>query len=168
MKNGFRRGFTLKNALTRLTDKIDKAVDKSLEQAAKDAADFLNQAVKTWKNQPEFIFRPEEGVKYTVQYSIVALGPDRTLAIWGYVDKGTEPHMIFPVKAKALRFRPNYSARTAPIAQADVGTGRSSGAYTYRQGVAHPGNEARDFAAYAALEAEQNIKRYLVYNLRKI
>lgn len=168
MKNGFRRGFTIQNALTRLTKKIDTAVDKSLEQASKNGADFLNQAVKTWKNQPEFIYRPEQGVKDTVQYSIVALGSGKTLAIWGYVDKGTEPHMIFPVKAKALRFRPNYSARTAPVAQADVGTGKSSGAYTYRQGVAHPGNEARDFAAYAALEAEQNLIVYLVYNLRKI
>lgn len=168
MPSSFRRGRTFIDALNDVEEAIDEAVDNALQRASNDAAESLNAVVNSWKNKPEFRAQKDQLDKSASRYVVLAMGPDKTLSIWGYVDKGTEPHLIFPVKAKALKFRTGYSARTAPIARADVGTGQASGPITYRAGVAHPGNEPRDFAAYTALEAEQNLINYLLYNLRKI
>ena len=68
--------------------------------------------------------------------------------IYGYVNSGTRPHTIVPVRAKALRFqwggKGSYMAKTTP-GVIGAHSGGSSGPIVYRQGVHHPGTKARGF-----------------------
>lgn len=64
--------------------------------------------------------------------------------IYTYVDKGTRPHLILPVRAKALRFQSGYKAKSVPNV---IGSqaGGPFGDDVFSKGVMHPGTEARNF-----------------------
>jgi hypothetical protein len=65
-----------------------------------------------------------------------------------FVDKGTRPHMIFPKRAKALRFtwggHGSYIAKTVP-GYITSRNGGPTGKQVFRKGVRHPGTEPRRF-----------------------
>lgn len=65
--------------------------------------------------------------------------------IYGYVDQGTRPHAIRPVRAKALRFQSGYKAKTAP-GVIGSGAGGPFGDTVFSKGVQHPGNAPRGFS----------------------
>lgn len=69
----------------------------------------------------------------------------RYAPIWIYVDKGTKPHEIAAKNVPLLKFQTGYSARTAPVAKYNQGTGTANGAWVTKAVVQHPGNEARKF-----------------------
>lgn len=98
----------------------------------------FNETTKTWNRKPVF----EEQIS-------LAGGPQveiyTTDEIYGYVDQGTRPHVIRPVKAKALRFQSGYKAKTIPGV---IGSqnGGSFGDTVFSKGVQHPGNAPRNFS----------------------
>jgi len=59
--------------------------------------------------------------------------------------KGPYPIPKIIVPGKFLRFRTGYSARTAPIAKFNVGTGMANGGWVTKKQVMHPGIKKRKF-----------------------
>ncbi len=105
--------------------------------------------VSDWENQPDFIVEP----KVSAQEIRVEVRPRKrrkASTIFGYVDRGTDgPYPIAPKarnKRERLAFQMGYSARTAPVAQAHVGSGSASGPWVFPQVVMHPGIKARLFS----------------------
>jgi len=64
--------------------------------------------------------------------------------VYYYVNHGTRPHRIYPVKAKALRFQVGYKAKTS-FTRLSSGKGGPFGATVYRKYVRHPGTKPRFF-----------------------
>lgn len=65
--------------------------------------------------------------------------------IYTYVDKGTRPHLILPVRAKALHFQSGYKAKSVPNVITSNMNGGPFGDDVFSKGVMHPGTEARNF-----------------------
>lgn len=112
-----------------------------VRRLAKNSAERSRRAfkstTKTWKRQPKFYSRRQVGE--TVSF---VAGTDDLVYKW--VNDGTKPHIIRPKKAKLLRFRSEYSAKTSPKV---IGSrpGGSYGPFVVAKMVKHPGTEARDF-----------------------
>lgn len=153
-----RKVASLKVALTQVEAQIRQAAIEASRAAVQKQVEHLTNVVRTWKNRPTFS-RSEKQRRGKTTVSLVIEGDEEAIAIFGYVDRGTKPHIIRPVRAKRLAFRSQYSAKTTPIANFDVGTGRATGPMQYRAEVNHPGNEARDFVAFAMLEAEDDFEQ---------
>lgn len=107
-------------------------------KAGNDIRKDFEETTKTWTNKPEF----------QVVYAVRPNGPEVLVGtdneIYRYVNEGTKPHPIFPVRAKALRFQAGYVAKTVP-GQLFSRAGGSFGNVVFRPYVMHPGTEARNF-----------------------
>jgi hypothetical protein len=117
----------------------------------------LSLVTRKWKNKVVFR-RQEKREKGEVIQEIVAEGTPEALAIFGYVDEGTEPHRIEPKKPGGrLVFNTPYQARTAPINKPNAGSGTSGNELVFSTGVDHPGNEARLFVDTSIAQAEDEL-----------
>ncbi len=107
-------------------------------KAGNDIRKDFEETTKTWSKKPEF----------QMVYAVRPNGPEVLVGtdneIYGYVNEGTKPHPIFPVRAKALRFQTGYVAKTVP-GQLFSRAGGASGDVVHRAYVMHPGTEARNF-----------------------
>jgi hypothetical protein len=146
-------------SIKRLEKRVLEGLAEVVDRVAENNRKKFELAVRNWKNRARFIKRPVSSDKGVIKKQVVAQGSAKVLAIFGYVDEGTEAHFIFPKNKKALRFSGSYSARTSPVANPNTGTGKSSGQTVFSQGVLHPGTEARDFTGYYALEAQEELTR---------
>ena len=93
-------------------------------------------------------------VKFEVLADLSGPGPyvivDTDDEIYGYVNNGTRPHLIFPKKPGGrLAFPSGYHDKTTPGV---IGShaGGSFGPTVFRPYVEHPGTEARNFDAIIA------------------
>lgn len=113
---------------------------------------YYKRVTAQWAGQPEFDVKVTfNGRKYSVTITPKGEFADR----WIWVDEGTDPHIIRPKRpGYPLRFKSGYNARTEPIAQANVGNGKSFGGTVSKYFVSHPGNEAREFSSAAARQIE--------------
>lgn len=137
------RNKTLVDAISQQDIEIKDQLRVELRAFGFDQMHWYEIVTAEWKRKPSFtvlVFVSKSEMGYTVQ----AIG--RNAEIWRYVDEGTEPHTIRPKGNYPLRFRGGYSARTAPVARFNVGSGESSGAWVSTYGVQHPGSEAREFS----------------------
>jgi len=100
-------------------------------------ADF-EKTTATWDHKVVF----EEQISLSGGPQVEVYTTDK---IYGYVDRGTRPHIIRPVKAKALRFQSGYKAKTMPGVIGSQGGG-SFGDTVFSKGVQHPGNAPRNFS----------------------
>ena len=123
----------------RFKDKAFKAaMAKAAKRAGKDIKKDFEATTKTWKHK----------VKFTVVSSVdpnveVLVGTDDE--IYGYVNYGTKPHLIFPKKpGGVLAFPSSYTAKTKPRVIGST-AGGPSGPIMIRPYVEHPGTEAREF-----------------------
>ena len=117
---------------------LERAIRNALNAAAKGAQVDFKVTTRTWSNKPEF--------------TIDASQPDRRIittdsAIYGYVDKGTRPHLIRPRKGKVLSWIGTaYGAKTTPNVIGSKGS-KNNNSVVYTKGpVQHPGNAARNFS----------------------
>lgn len=103
----------------------------------------FQKTTRGWETVVEFYIRA------TVTQSIaeVTVGTDNE--IYGYVEKGTRPHVISPVRAKVLRFQSGYRPATTP-GRLRSRTARHSGDLVFARRVQHPGTEARNFSQIVA------------------
>lgn len=86
--------------------------------------------------------------------------------IYGYVTRGTRPHLIRPRKARRLRFQGGYSAKTRRGLIGSA-TGGSFGATVYAQVVHHPGNDAREFEEQIAGQHQKSFVRRVQESIEK-
>jgi len=136
----------------------DKIVRQELHEEAEDTARILaaelREVVAQWKNKPKFNPAIEINPKYIIATVKIA-GDRKARQIFGWVDRGTgkwgKKKAAYPITPKEpggmLRFQRGYSPRTKPVAQYNVGSGKSFGAWVASKGVMHPGIEPREFTA---------------------
>lgn len=114
---------------------VEAAVKAAFQQGAKELLEDFAKTYQTWEHKP----RPRVRIGRTdVEVRIDD-------AIWGYVDKGTRPHVIRARRAAALAFASGYSAKTRP-GSIIAGQGGPSGGAVFAQEVNHPGTKARGFS----------------------
>ena len=134
------------DAIRNVDAMVRTATYTGIQNASDDIMSTARDTVRQWRNKPDF------GDEFTVtkeriECLIKPRGNRRVTKIFGYVDKGTKgPYLIFPkVPGTKLAFRTGYSARTAPVARYNVGSGQSFGKWVKTEGVVHPGIEGRKF-----------------------
>lgn len=123
-----------------------------------DWKDYNDTVVKDWRRKPRFAVLTLRD-KDKIELKVVPIGEHRMLWVW--VDQGTDPYVIRPRFAPALKFQTDYRPRTMPRANYRVGPGRSIGPWVTAQEVNHPGIEARNFT----LEQADEVSQYLVNDL---
>lgn len=141
---------------------IEEAMDKQVKPALVKSHE---RVVADWKHKPKFgaqkRIRPER-----ITVSVFPTGDNAK--IYNFVDKGTEPHEIRPVRAKALRFNTGYQPKTlARPARTVSGGGKATGPEVFAQVVHHPGSEAREFSKTIAEDISPHFKRLIENAFRK-
>jgi len=114
--------------------KYKQALKDAREEAEMGVLEDYRKTTRTWAHQPPF---------YSViaRESIIIFTPDK---IYEYVSEGTRAHLIFPKRARALRYRANFRAKTRPQVISSS-QGSKSGKVIFSKGVIHPGTKARLF-----------------------
>lgn len=128
-----------------------------LKRGGDEIRDNFERTTETWKTKPDFEPRSTEPVESNHHAIVKTITTDD---VYGYVDRGTLPHMIYPKNAKRLRFEGTFSAKTVPGVIASV-PGFSGPPIIYSDGVAHPGIRPRDFEKTIFEIAKVNLPNYL-------
>lgn len=156
----------------------DNNIRRALREVIFDTADEMQTSVETvvsdWSRKPRFRKRT------TVTPALISVSIEptgRNAQIFSYVDQGTEgpyriPKFIRPetqtAKGTLLKFRTNYSARTAPVAKHHQGSGRASGPWVSARQVMHPGIEAREFLQTLSDEMKPTLDRRVENAIRRV
>jgi len=146
----------------RLQDKaFSQTILDALEKAGKTIKDEDYGAItKTWKHKPK------------IEVVVDLAGPGPTLLvgtddeIYGYVDEGTRAHVIVPRRAKVLKFKSGYVAKTAPGVIGST-SGGPTGGDVYSAGVIHPGTKAREFEKTIKEKRESWFKKQMEAAMRE-
>jgi len=113
---------------------------KEMQKVGAEIVKDFESTVATWSKKPDFKFT-SSSAQNTPSLTINIETDD---PIYGYVDEGTKPHIIAPVKAKRLFFAVGGTAKTQPNV-----IGSSAGSKGTSPVVAlvvnHPGTKARNF-----------------------
>jgi len=136
-----------------------------LNKVARDIKKDFEKTTETWERKVEFeVLKSLKG------------GPSLMIAtddeIYGYVNNGTKPHMIWAgiytgkSTAKVLAFPGTYTAKTMPGV---IGSnpGGSSGKMIFRPYVHHPGTKARHFDRTIRDKWRSNYKRRMEGAMRR-
>lgn len=120
------------------TDAIRLELLNAMRKAGRGIRKDFQATTKTWKHKPEF--------KMTI--SLRSPGPFVNVStqseIYGYVDRGTKPHIIRPKNKSVLRFQSIYTAKTTPNVLSSS-KGGASGDFVFAKEVHHPGTKPRNF-----------------------
>lgn len=113
---------------------MPQAIDKGFDTLAQESIGLYQKTTRTWKHKPKFYpVRTARGVTINTDSEI-----------YGWVDKGTKPHIIKAKNAPFLVFGWPYKAATKPRVinsfKANVGKNLA-----FKRQVTHPGIKARNF-----------------------
>lgn len=127
---------------------LEMAYDDEVKQVKRD----FESTTATWREPVKFtVIRKSKGVT-----EVVTDNP-----IYGYVDKGTRPHIIrpkqagYPLRFKTAGFRP----KTAPRRLGSSAGSPAQAPEAYAMEVHHPGTDARDFSDIIATMSEFRLKK---------
>lgn len=150
-----------RNALLKQANAKRKQFDGALDEMARGAQKDFNKATANWKHKPSF-----EIVKTKNTAAIKISGLNA--AIFGFVDRGTRPHIIRPKRAQSrkgrkgtLVFRTGYQAKTRPNNTQFVGSGVASGPWRSAKQVRHPGSKARNITRIIAKRWQEEGRKIL-------
>lgn len=129
--------------LKEIKRKVIEATTLALTNASDDIQSGLRDVVRDWSHKVDF----DDTIVVTKFRTELTIKPKgRNVKIFGYVDKGTKgPYIITAKNAPRLKFQTGYSARTAPTAKYNQGTGKSFGSWASPKTVIHPGIKPRKF-----------------------
>lgn len=117
---------------------LQKIAQTELRREVVNVKRELALPTRRWVRKVEFYDKQATGAASS---GIEVGTPDK---IYGYVDKGTRPHIIRPRKAKALAFNSQFKAKTKPDSL-NSSAGKNAPPKVYAQEVRHPGSKARGF-----------------------
>lgn len=120
-------------------ERMRRIISDTGKTIEREALRNFRRTTNTWQRQPKF----EAIAEYKDSGFEIIVGTDDV--IYGYVDRGTRPHIIKPKGPWPLRFQSKYRAKTRPHIL-DSLSGGSSGDTVFAQEVYHPGTEAREFS----------------------
>jgi len=115
-----------------------RELGNELTAIAKEVNTDFDKTTKTWKHKPVWVQTVKTGDR---KAEFAVLTDDE---IYGYVDRGTKPHIIRPKRASRLAFGVGGSPKTTPRVIGSTGGSRGA-AMVYSLGVQHPGTKAREF-----------------------
>lgn len=135
----------LAESFRKMPDAVNRGMDDAAEQVKKD----LEQTTQGWQHQ--------------VVFTIEEHGAERTVTtddeIWGYVDRGTDPHVIV-AHGKALAFTVGGTPKTRPGILVS-GPGSKGSAVVVRPMVHHPGTKPRNFSKLMAERWRRAVAPYI-------
>ena len=139
---------------------FDQVIEKRYQQTAQAIKRDFDAITKTWDHEVKFTIRK---TTRSGRRGITVTTNDR---IFGYVNNGTEPHIITPVRARALHFQEGYTAKSRPgwIGSQDGGP---FGDDVYAQQVNHPGTDARKFDVAIARRRQKELQSKLNQDIAK-
>ena len=142
-------------ALADLRSIVRKEIEEAMDRQVKPAIVKAHEKIVVdWEHKVEFAARKILGNVIAVY--VFPTGENKK--IWLYVDQGTEPHVIRPVKVKLLSFVTGYQPKTlAKPARTVIGGGGHTGERVFAKEVQHPGNEGRFFSEQIAEEMRDPI-----------
>lgn len=116
--------------------RFEQAIQAALNDAEREALVSYGNTVQTWTRKPVFTSQ-----RLALWERVIGTDDE----IYGYVNHGTEPHIIRPRNpGGVLAFQSGYQAKTIP----NVAFSRAGGAFgptVHAREVNHPGTEARNF-----------------------
>jgi hypothetical protein len=122
-----------KGSLSRWLERLPRQLDKALDDEAQlIKADFA-KSTGGWST----------AVTFTVTSGSFSRKVGTTNRIYGFVNEGTPPHMIYP-RGKFLFFNVPYTAKTRPGSLGSGGGGKGDTPVFARE-VRHPGTKPRKF-----------------------
>ncbi len=137
-----------------------------MRKVGTDVKKDYEKTTRTWKHKP----------KFEVSVSLKPPGPTLIVEtddeIYGYVDKGTKPHLIFAgiytgkSSKKALAFPSKFSPKTKP-GVIGSSSGSSGGPTVFRPYVQHPGSKPRGFEEAIGKIWTPKYKRWMEAAMRK-
>lgn len=143
-------------------DVMQRAARDTARIAERELLRRFRRTVATWRHQPQF----DAITDYSgAEMSVLVRTDDE---IYGYVDRGTRPHMIFPRgQGYPLRFQAGYNAKTTP-GSLTSGPGGPYGATVRAWSVKHPGTAPRHFSEQIQKEMGPNIFEKLKEKVREL
>lgn len=105
---------------------------------AEDVQTDFDKTTQTWEHKPAWTQTVKTGDR---RAEFAVLTSDE---IYGYVDRGTKPHIIRPKRATRLAFGVGGSPKTTPRVIGST-SGSRGAAMIYSLGVQHPGTKPREF-----------------------
>lgn len=134
---------------------------QSLVNGMKDAGieirENFEDTARTWDNKP--VFSPLS-LDPTVTSDSITVESTTDNEIYGYVTKGTKSHPIFPKNAKKLAFSDRFIPKTFP-GIIGSSSGFEGNINQFRDWVAHPGIEARNFDKEIASRQKNSTKIHM-------
>lgn len=145
--------------------KAPKALDLMplIETAMKEEADLVyrdyQKTVATWRGKPDFLVvkNPEFG------YDVYTNNP-----IYGYLDEGTEAHVIRAKNYPTLRFptAPPFRAKSKPKVIGSSGGTQPTTGFRSPVEVNHPGIQAREWTKLILAKSRKRLTSRIVKLLR--
>lgn len=124
------------------TGEVERIITKQLRNTGKDMATDLEKPTRTWKRKVKFLVIVD-AKKATVRIFTNS-------AVYGYIDRGTEPHEIpLQKRTTVLRFNSRFSAKTVP-GKLTSRQGSSGPPVVFAKRVMHPGTKPRGWSKIVA------------------
>ena len=132
-------------------DVYAKEIEHEYDLLAKDIKRDLEAITRTWVHKVKF------NVRKTRRSGMLGITVTTSDKIFGYVNFGTEPHVIKPKKSSVLAFQSKYKAKTRP---GWIGSqpGGPYGETVFAKEVQHPGSEARKFDVAIAQRRQKTLQ----------
>ena len=154
----------LRQRIARFDTDFQEALKIELEVPARKLTNKHRAVVADWNDAPTFSYRITVGER-SIRLTVFPKGAARQKYRW--IDKGTQPYVIRPKNAKALRFQTGYSARTRPTARFGLGSGKANGGWVSAKQVNHPGIAARGFSEKFAKDSLPEIRQIIQNAFRR-
>lgn len=143
-------------------DMFIRAINDSLRTEALEIEEDFMKTTDTWDdNHPEFEIVPSGN------YQLDIYTENR---IYGYLDRGTEPHTIAAKKAPTLAFptQPAFLSKSKPNSLSVRRGKKPVTGFAFPKVVSHPGFPARNYAKLIAKKAGKRFAKELRANLAAV
>lgn len=135
---------SLASALTALDERVRENLFIVVSSNIEDQRRQYTQAVQNWHDKPLYT-RKLLATKDLITGQVMMGGSEDAQKHWIWTDQGTKPHKIRAKNVPTLKFQTGFAPKTRAVAQSNVGSGRSFGAWRSPIEVDHPGTKARRF-----------------------
>lgn len=136
------------DALAASSRRIENAIGRAANELRGEVDSRYQVTYQSWRHRPDVsVDVHAHGRRIDIEV--------QTDEVYDYVDRGTSPHIILPIRAKRLHFLNGYQPKTTPGVLGS-GTGGAYGDDVFARMVRHPGTQARGFTRIVSNWVHQN------------